>query len=59
MNLRAIREVLHVHYVETTTPARARRVVRTHAEIYRAIAQRDGSRASQLMQDHLAAVRSS
>jgi DNA-binding FadR family transcriptional regulator len=59
MNLRAIREVLHLHYLETTTSARARCVVRTHAEIYRAIARRDGARAGELMRDHLAAIRSS
>lgn len=59
MNLRAIREVLHAHYLETTTPERARRVVRTHGDIYRAIAQGDAARAGQLMRDHVVAVRSS
>jgi DNA-binding FadR family transcriptional regulator len=57
MNLRAIRDVLHAHYRQTTTPERARRVVRTHAEIYAAIAQRDAARAGQLMREHVAAVR--
>jgi GntR family transcriptional regulator, transcriptional repressor for pyruvate dehydrogenase complex len=59
MNLRAIREVLHAHYLQTTTPERARRVVRTHAEIYQAIAHGEAARAGQLMRDHLGAVRSS
>jgi GntR family transcriptional regulator, transcriptional repressor for pyruvate dehydrogenase complex len=59
MNLRAVREVLHEHYLHTTTPERARRVVRTHRQIYRAIADRDASRAGELMREHLGAIRSS
>jgi DNA-binding FadR family transcriptional regulator len=59
LNVRAIREVLHEHYLRTTTPERARRVVRTHRAIYKAILQHDAGRAGQLMRDHLGAVRSS
>jgi DNA-binding FadR family transcriptional regulator len=59
MSLRAIREVMHELYVQTTNPERARRVVQTHREIYQAILHHDIPRAGQLMRAHISAIRSS
>ena len=58
-SLRAIRELLRELHVQQTLPARARRVLATHREIYAAIAQRDAESAARLMRAHIRGLRRS
>ena len=55
-SLRAIRELLHELHVQNTSPARARRVVETHRDIYAAIRAGDGERSGRLMRAHIGAT---
>jgi len=58
-SLRALRELLRELHVRHTTPARARRVMKIHREIFAAIAARDAELAGQLMRSHISATRAS
>ncbi|GAC1319415.1 MAG: hypothetical protein NVSMB2_14710 [Chloroflexota bacterium] len=55
-SLRAIRELLHALHVQNTSPTRARRVLRTHRDIYAAIRAGDADRSGQLMRAHIGAT---
>jgi GntR family transcriptional repressor for pyruvate dehydrogenase complex len=58
-SLRALRELLRELHVRHTTPARARRVMDIHREIFAAVAAHDAERAAQLMRSHISATRAS
>ena len=58
-SLRAISELLRELHVRNTTPARARRVMRIHREIFAAISAHDAELAGQLMRSHIGATRAS
>lgn len=58
-SFRAVRELLRQMLVQDTQPDRARRVLRTHREIFGAIRARDAELAAHLMRAHVRAMRAS
>jgi DNA-binding FadR family transcriptional regulator len=58
-SFRAVRELLRQMLVQDTQPDRARRVLKTHREIFEAIRTRDVEQAAQLMRAHVRAMRDS
>jgi DNA-binding FadR family transcriptional regulator len=58
-SFRAVRELLRQMLVQDIQPARARRVLKTHREIFAAIRARDAEQAAHLMRAHVRAMRDS